>query len=290
MTKDLNIPRNHKDIGFRSLAVMFKDEFIPFTGIKLPKVKDIIETNVPMIEVKDRGMDLNFLLEDGTIAHIEFESDALKEADLIRFAHYDLQLYNQRQVKIRRIIIFSSGVADTTIKQLDIGSVKQQHDCIFLEHDFNGDEIFGKIKERIVVGDLLTNLEKLQILLLPMMKTNQATASKRAYELTKTLEQYHNKDLAHYLIGAMVAVNYSQIKDPEKAKILEVLEMAKPFEELYKKFEMKGRQEGIQEGRREGQLEIIQNLINKGIGIAAISDFTGLSEQEIKELLQSNQK
>lgn len=269
---------------------MFKDEFIPFTGIKLPKVKDIIETNVPMIEVKDRGMDLNFLLEDGTIAHIEFESDALKEADLIRFAHYDLQLYNQRQVKIRRIIIFSSGVADTTIKQLDIGSVKQQHDCIFLEHDFNGDEIFGKIKERIVVGDLLTNLEKLQILLLPMMKTNQATASKRAYELTKTLEQYHNKDLAHYLIGAMVAVNYSQIKDPEKAKILEVLEMAKPFEELYKKFEMKGRQEGIQEGRREGQLEIIQNLINKGIGIAAISDFTGLSEQEIKELLQSNQK
>lgn len=131
MPKEFNIPRNHKDIGLRSLAAMFKDEFIPFTGIKLPKVKDVIQTNVPMIEVKDRGMDLNFLLEDGTIAHIEFESDALKEKDLIRFAHYDLQLYDQRGQKIRRIIIFSSGVPKKALKELDIGSVKQKHDCVF---------------------------------------------------------------------------------------------------------------------------------------------------------------
>ena len=78
---------------------MFKDDFIPFTGIDLPKVKDVIQTNVPTIEVKDRGMDINFLLEDQTIAHIEFESDALTEKDLIRFAIYDLALYEQRRIK-----------------------------------------------------------------------------------------------------------------------------------------------------------------------------------------------
>ncbi|MFE8696107.1 hypothetical protein ACFYKT_07050 [Cytobacillus sp. FJAT-53684] len=277
MRKNFEIPRNHKDIGLRSLAVMFKDEFIPFTGLNLPKVKDVIETNVPIIEVKDRGMDLNFLLEDGTIAHIEFESDTLKENDLTRFAHYDLQLYEQRKQKIRRIIIFSSGVSHTTLKQLDIGSVKQQHDCIFLEHDFNGDETFSKIKGKIIQGQTFTNREKLEILLLPMMKTTQSNSSKRAYELTKTLEKYPQKEIAHYLIGAMVAVNYSQIKEPEKAKILEVLEMAKPFEDLYKKFELKGRQ--------EGKREVALKLLIKGMDKETIAEITGLSEQEINELI-----
>lgn len=227
-------------------------------------------------------MDLNFLLEDETVAHIEFESDALKENDLIRFAHYDLHLYKQRSQKIRRIIIFSSGVSQTTIKQLDIGSVKQQHECIFLEHDFNGDEIYGKIKETITKGNTLTNIEKLQIILLPMMKTHQSTTSRRAYELTETLQKYPQVDIAKYLIGAMVAVNYGHIKEPEKAKILEVLRMAKPFEDLYKEFELIGEKRGRQEEKRE----IVKNLYQKGIDIRIIAESTGLTINEVNELIQ----
>jgi hypothetical protein len=110
-----------------------------------------------------------------------------------------------------------------------------------------------------------------------MMKTNQTTSSKRAYELTKTLQQYQDEDSAHYLIGAMVAVNYSQITVPEKAKILEVLEMAKPFEDLYKKFELIGEKRGKQEQSKE----IAKKLLKKGMEIRSISEITGLSEQEI---------
>lgn len=46
-----------------------------------------------------------------------------------------------------------------------------------------------------------------------MMESDQTSSSKRAYELTKTLQEYENQDTAHFLIGAMVAVNYSQIED-----------------------------------------------------------------------------
>jgi hypothetical protein len=284
LTKDFNIPRNHKDIGLRSIAIMFNDEFLPFTAMKLPKVKDVIETNVPTIHMKDRGMDLNFLLEDNTIAHIEFESDALNVNDLIRFGHYDLQLYHQRKQQIRRIIIFSAGVPDTTLQKLDIGSVIQKYECLFLEHDFDGDQIFSKIKEIINKHGTFSNLEKLQVILLPMMKTRTSTISKRAYELTKTLQNYHIEDIAFYLIGAMVAVNYSGIEDLEKVKILEVLEMAKPFEELYKKFEERGFEKGKAEGRQEGKIAIAKKLLRKGMELEAVSEITGLTQQEIEEL------
>ncbi len=73
----------------RSLSVAFKDEIISFLDLQFPKVVDVIQTSVPLIEVKSRGMDTNFLLEDGTILHLEFESTILTEDDLVRFGHYD---------------------------------------------------------------------------------------------------------------------------------------------------------------------------------------------------------
>ncbi len=230
-------------------------------------------------------MDFNFLLEDGTIAHIEFESDALNDKDLIRFGHYDLALYDQRNQKIHRIIIFSSGVPKTVLKELDIGSVKQKHGCIFLEHDFNGDEIFDKIKETIIKGNPLTNIDKLQIILLSMMKTNQTTPSQRAFELAETLHQYP-KDIKHFLIGAMVAINYNHINNPERKKILEVLKMAKPFEDLYKEYEQKGIEEGIKKGIQEERKEVAKRLLEDRMEFEFIKKVTKLSDQEIYELMQ----
>ena len=196
---------------------------------------------------------------------------------------HNLMDLTQRSQKIRRIVVFSSGVSKIPINELDIGSVKQQQDCIFLEHDFNGDEIYGKIKETIMEGNPLTNIDKLQIILLPMMKSNQTNSSKRAYELTETLQKYKDDEFKHYLIGAMVTINYRNIDEPEKAKILEVLKMAKPFEDLYKEIELKGREEGRQEAKKE----FVKRLFERGIDIETIKEVVQLSEQEINKLIQN---
>ena len=41
-------------------------------GLNLPEVVDVIQTAVPVIQVKDRNMDMNFSLADGSILHIEY--------------------------------------------------------------------------------------------------------------------------------------------------------------------------------------------------------------------------
>ncbi|MCD5414068.1 MAG: hypothetical protein LR001_03560 [Clostridiales bacterium] len=61
---------------------------------------------MPTIQIKDRRLDVNFLLEDNTLLHIEFESSKATENDLIRYAHYDLELYNQRRQKIFRLVVY----------------------------------------------------------------------------------------------------------------------------------------------------------------------------------------
>jgi flagellar biosynthesis/type III secretory pathway protein FliH len=81
------------------------------------------------------------------------------------------------------------------------------------------------------------------------------------------LENYPEKDLGCYLIGAMVGTNYSLLQEPEKSKILEVLRMAQPFQELYREFEEKGMrkgiEKGIEKGMEQGRSEGLQKAVCK---------------------------
>jgi flagellar biosynthesis/type III secretory pathway protein FliH len=160
----------------RSLSVTFKDEVLEFYDLKLPRVVDVVQTKVPIIEVKDRDMDINFILADNTIAHLEFESSEPTLEDQIRYGHYDLELYKQRRQKIHRIVIYSAGINQVP-KPLDIGSIRQSQIVIYLE---------------------------------------------------------------------------SMLQEPEKSKILEVLRMAQPFQELYQEFEDKGMKKGLEKGMEKG--------------------------------------
>jgi len=254
----------------RSLSVTFKDEVLEFYDLKLARVVDVVQTKVPIIEVKDRDMDINFILADNTIAHLEFESSEPTLEDQIRYGHYDLELYKQRRQKIHRIVIYSAGIKQVP-KLLDIGSIRQSQIVIYLEKDFDGDQVFLEIKDRILRGEPLKNLDKMKIILLPMMSSKTSSRSQRALEITKVLENYSKKDIGYYLIGAMVGTNYSLLQEPEKSKILEVLRMAQPFQELYQEFEDKG----MKKGRTEGKQESACMLLAKKFG----TDSTELQER-----------
>lgn len=119
------------------------------------------------------------------------------------------------------------------------------------------------------------------------MKTNHTTPSQRAYELTETLHEYPQEDIKHFLIGAMVAVNYNLINNPEKKKIWEVLKMAKPFEDLYKEFEQKGIEEGIKKGIQEERKEVAKRLLEDRMEFEFIKKVTKLSDEEIYKLIQN---
>ena len=88
----------------------------------------------------------------------------------------------------------------------------------------------------------------------------------------------------------------------EEEKIEEIIEelskkggkssMPSALERFMLQERQEGRQEGKQEGKEEGRkqtlIEIIKNMLKKKMTISAISELTGLSEEEIKEL-QTNE-
>ena len=56
----------------------------------------------------------------------------------------------------------------------------------------------------------------------------------------------------------------------------------------------KGRKEGLEKGREEGletgQLQMVKNMLNKGLSIENIAEYTGVALSKIHRFLQSEQK
>ena len=203
ISSDICIPRQHKDIALRSLSATFKNEIIPLLGLDLPEVVDVIQTSVPIIEIKDRNMDMNFSLANNELLHLEYESSEPTLEDQVRYGHYDLELFKERQQKINRVIVYTAGVKGNPVP-INANAISQIQKVIHLDRDYDGDKILQDIQDKIDRGERLTNIDKLHIILLPMMSVSEQSRSQRAWEVTTTICRLSDKDLGYYLIGAMM--------------------------------------------------------------------------------------
>ena len=77
-------------------------------------------------------------------------------------------------------------------------------------------------------------------------------------------------------------------RDLEKELVLEGTFKKRGFmdirEEIREKGRLEGWQKGQQEGRQEGRQEVALNLLSAGLDLKTVSNYTGLSEEEINKL------
>ena len=148
---------------------------------------------MPIVQVREKSTDIVFLLEDGTLLHIEFQSTYSKN-DIIRFAIYDILLYERHGRLIKTVIIYSSDVMGVSA-DLDTGSlIFNPQVVLFADYDGNvickeletklsaGDEVLKKLLEVINMGDLWTMLYERAI------KENKIEIAKKALKEGSTVE------------------------------------------------------------------------------------------------------
>ena len=67
---EVKISRKAKDILQKYASRLFKDATLEFYGVKTAKIKEIINVELPVIEVGDSMSDNAFLLEDDSILQL----------------------------------------------------------------------------------------------------------------------------------------------------------------------------------------------------------------------------
>lgn len=78
------IAYQNKDIASKVFAEKFRDISLNVYGINLPKIVEVLPTNLPEISANELRIDNLFLLEDGRVAVIDYES-AYKKKNHIKY-------------------------------------------------------------------------------------------------------------------------------------------------------------------------------------------------------------
>ena len=71
---DIKISKHKRDIIQKYTSGLFKDATLEFYGIKTAKIKELVNVELPVVEVSEESTDFIFLLADNTYLHFEFQT------------------------------------------------------------------------------------------------------------------------------------------------------------------------------------------------------------------------
>lgn len=261
------ITNHNYDHILKEAFSLFHNKSLDFLGVDLPAIVSFMETEFAETETYDDLLDLTFLLADGSILHLEEETH-LSLADLIRFAHYDLRLYNRYKTPIHTLVL-TPAQGTSGITRIDTGSCQYTVEQLVLK-DRDGDAVAEQIGQALARGEQINELE---LIFLPLMKSRLDTVSllRKTIELEKqvpdTVTQEKIRELTLIVANRIVDKN---ILDElwEELRMLKVIRYAeeKGMEKGMKEGREKGREEGREEGKKKGQVMVIKKQLIKKFG------------------------
>ncbi len=211
-----------EDVALKTAAQYFGDELLPYLGIR-EKLKYVAPTESIHLEVREMYQDFNYVMEDGSWLHLEFESDSIKTEDLRRFREYEATTSRIHKVEVNTCVVCSSSVKNLRT-QLKSGLNTYRVRVVRLK-DKNADKLFEKLLRKQKKGLPLEKEEKLQLVLTPLMG-GELSEKERITYICRILRQEENKDKEE--MGKLQAVMYAfAVKFLSKAELDEVKEAMK---------------------------------------------------------------
>lgn len=77
----------NKDIEFKLMSDTYKEKSFEAYGLNLPKIKAVLPTNLPAAFANEMRIDNLFLLEDDTVAIVDYESED-KVSNRVKYVNY----------------------------------------------------------------------------------------------------------------------------------------------------------------------------------------------------------
>lgn len=174
-----------------------KEKSLKVYGLDIPKVIGVLPVNLPAIEVNEQRMDNLFLLDDQSIALIDYEND-YKQLNKLKYLGYILRClrgltkesYNPSNIQLRFIVIYTADVKrGTTNPCLSTGALTLNTEEAFLS-DIDGKEECRLLTEKMKLNAPLTDEDLMKLIILPLTfqgKKQKQEAAKTAIQLAETI-------------------------------------------------------------------------------------------------------
>ncbi|MCD1261151.1 PD-(D/E)XK nuclease family transposase [Paenibacillus athensensis] len=256
-----------------------KDILLDFLNVTLRESEPRPITD---IQILNPYLDKNALHDKQSILDIHARTSDGKQVNI------EIQLFNRYDIERRTLYYWSKMYA----AQLEEGQIyknlKKTITINILNFNFIPNEryynLFHLREEH--TGIVLTDHIEIHFMELPKLQERQASLSDKLVKWLLFLKGVDKPEL-----WEVIAMN-----EPALQKAMDTLEFLSQNEEARRLYEM--RQKALhdeasmihgakEEGKREKEMEVASNLLAMGLEIAKIAQATGLSEDEIRQLQES---
>ena len=260
------IAYQNKDITSKLMAETLKGKSLAAFGLPELKIVDILPTNLPVIESNELRLDNLFLLSDGSLAIIDYESSFSRE-NFVKYLNYIARVIRRfavrRELKdlkqLKMVVIYTADV-ERAEERYDLGGLILIVESAYLIH-LDGSQIYDRLKHKIDAGEKLAEEELMELMILPLTvkgkKRKQETIEK-AVTLGKRLP---DREGQLKVIAGILTFTDKIIDRVYAKKLEEEMQMTLVGQMLMEE----GYQRGMEKGMEKGIQVFIQDNVSENI-------------------------
>lgn len=240
-----------------------------------------------------------FLLEDGSYALLDYESD-YRIGNKVKYAGYVLRLLRRLQkegadianLRIRIIVIYTADVTrEQTVDALNVGDIVICTAEGFLS-EISSEEVKVRLQHKIEQKQLLDERDLMELIVLPLTYRGKERQQKAAHEAVDLAKEIEDESVQEMALAGILSFSDKIIDKKLANEIRRCLSMtkvgaiiAREMEESEERGRRAGRVEGKAEGMTEGKasglsLALLTVLSSKG-------EVSGELEQKIQAQKES---
>ena len=268
------------------ISETFKEKSFAAYGLDLPKIKAVLPTNLPAVFANEMRIDNVFLLEDDSVAIVDYESED-KVSNRIKYVNYIgrfLQRYYQDEKKIpdmRMIVIYTGDVQRAEVS-FETKCLTLSMEQVFISK-LPEEEIYQSIKSKLENNETLSDTELMQLIILPLTGKGKEAKQQIIENVITLTKQIKDETKQVFVLSGVLVATDKFIDEKYADNIRRYLSMTK-VARLYEEEKLEAVNLARKDERRETRLEMIENLIKAGADTLMLMEATGLTREELEEI------
>lgn len=227
-----DIAYQNKDIMSKVFADKFADKSLKVYGLDIPKIKQVLPTNLPAVSANELRIDNLFLLEDGTIAIIDYESKYKKE-DKIKYLNYITRVLERYKtegkldIELRMIVIYTADVKPEEVQpEYNAGTLKFAITPAFLSQ-IDSKEVMDRLNKKVLNHEPLTDEELMEFIILPLTYKGDDDKKKALESSISLAKKLDNEELSVFILTGILVFSDKVIDNETAKKVKEWISMTK---------------------------------------------------------------
>lgn len=289
MDKEEKIPHTIKDmVQKQMLQQMVGNEPLKALGISSGKVVSFGPTEFNTVFTREDEMDFNFIMDNGDIMLLEFQSTYSRK-DIYRFGVYNALVSQQFMDKneVNTYIIYSAGanVPDdkrTEYAGYDKGSLQFRARCVYLQEK-NVEEEIEKITNNWKEYKHISPEDELMLVFAPLMESKKERIVDAAIKVIEVVQKFADtEEQKSRITGSVAAVAFNVADEEYYQKIREAMSMSTVFGRIEKEI----KEEGIKIGELNVLTRLIKSKLEQGKTPKQIQEELELSREHYLALIK----